>query len=304
MKIALLGKGKTGMHFKTLAESRDDTEVIVFDRNNTPDADRLAGHDVVVSFFPGNAFARYIPKLVESGLPVVTGSTGFEWPGGRDAFSRLIAGKNLIWIHGNNFSPGMALVHSMIGILGNAGRIFDKYQFDLHEVHHTAKLDAPSGTALAWKEWTGEPVSITSERTGDVTGIHTLTLGTPFENISITHEALDRSLFASGAMRAVELLLNEVTVRDKVEVEVEVEAASASATASEARIGPGLHDFQEIIMQLLMSESGTGESNAPRNRNSGVHQNGKDSYPERETSARNPVETAGRINRQNRNSNG
>jgi 4-hydroxy-tetrahydrodipicolinate reductase len=240
MKIALLGKGKTGIQIKKLADMRTDLVVTVFDRNFTPAPDRLAGHDVVISFFPGEAFVRYIPALMDSGLPVVTGSTGFEWPGGRTAFSRNLADRGIAWIHGNNFSLGMNLVHAMIGILRNAGQLFENYRFDLHEVHHTAKLDAPSGTALAWQEWVGEKISITSERTGDVTGIHTLNLSTPFERISITHEALDRTLFASGAIWAAEQLLDP-------------------DNGAHSGINPGLNDFQSVAGNQLVTSANNKE---------------------------------------------
>ncbi|MCA1802874.1 MAG: hypothetical protein LC662_10485, partial [Rhodothermaceae bacterium] len=196
MKIALLGKGKTGRHIIELAESRPGLTVTVFDREHRPDAGLLEGHDCIISFLPGDAFQTYIPDLIASGVPVVSGSTGFSWPGGRVAFSMTLADKGLSWIYGSNFSLGMNLIYSMIDVMRDAEVLLNGISYDLHEIHHTSKKDSPSGTALAWKQRLRRDVTITSERTGDVNGLHALTLATPHEKITLTHEALDRKLFA------------------------------------------------------------------------------------------------------------
>ena len=81
--------------------------------------------------------------------------------------------------------------------------------FKIHEVHHIHKKDAPSGTALSWKEWLAKDAEVTSAREGDINGIHELTVTTETEEITLKHNALDRSLFAEGAIWAVEQLMNE-----------------------------------------------------------------------------------------------
>lgn len=230
MKIALLGKGKTGRHLIELAESRPGHTVSVFDRARRPTARLLENHDCIVSFLPGDAFLAYIPDLIASGVPVVTGSTGFNWPGGHTAFSDMLAGKGLAWISGSNFSLGMNLVYSMIRVLRDAEALLQGIHCELHEVHHTSKKDSPSGTALSWKEWLGREVDITSERTGDVTGVHTLTLATPHEKIILTHEALDRKLFAKGAFWAAERL-----------------------HTGKPDLAPGLHEFRETVQHYLIT---------------------------------------------------
>jgi 4-hydroxy-tetrahydrodipicolinate reductase len=230
VKIALLGKGKTGRHILELAESRPDYFVSVFDREHRPAAALLEGHDCIISFLPGDAFRTYIPELIASGVPVVSGSTGFSWPDGREAFSSMLAGKGLSWIYGSNFSLGMNLVCSMIDVLRDADALLNGIRFDLHEIHHTSKKDSPSGTALAWKQWLGREVTITSERTGDVNGVHTLTLTTAYEKITLTHEALDRKLFAEGALWAAKRLCDGLTP-----------------------LSPGLHDFRDIVQNYLIT---------------------------------------------------
>ncbi|RLA64350.1 MAG: hypothetical protein DRQ89_04225 [Epsilonproteobacteria bacterium] len=216
-KIALLGKGKTGS--KVLEFGSQD--ITVFDSKNPPELEILKKHDVIISFLPGGSFKKYIPLLLESKIPVVTGSTGFEWP--KD-LNKKLKENNLTWIKSSNFGLGMAIIKSILPLIGKCDSLFDDYALNLHEIHHVNKKDAPSGTALSWKDWIGLDVSITSERKGDEVGTHSLSLVTPFEEISIKHRALDRKIFAQGALWAAEKVMNE-------------------------KLPFGLIDFQELILR-------------------------------------------------------
>lgn len=218
MKIALLGKGKTGS--KVLENKAH--QVIAFDSKNPPTFEKLETFDIIISFLPGEAFKSYIPLLVETKLPVVTGSTGFEWPSN---LHQTLKDKNLSWIYATNFSMGVAVVKQLLNKLSGASSFFPKHTTSIHEIHHTKKLDAPSGTALSMQEWMHEKCEITSERTGDVIGFHELTFDTGSEKIKISHEALDRKLFADGAIWAAEYLFKNKT--------------------------PGLNSFQDIIERTL-----------------------------------------------------
>lgn len=221
MKIALLGKGKTGGKVLEILESSKIPHT-VFDSKNTPTLKTLAGHDVVISFLAGDVFKTYMPLLLEANIPVVTGSTGMDWP---ENFSEKLSTQKNKWIFATNFSLGMNIVHQMILILKEADAILSNFKFSMNEIHHTKKLDAPSGTALSWKNWLNQPVSITSERTGDVVGIHELKLTTPTEEITLKHEALDRKIFAEGAMYAAQMI---------------------------ATLPPGLHLFQDVVQKELL----------------------------------------------------
>jgi 4-hydroxy-tetrahydrodipicolinate reductase len=198
MKIALLGKGKTGSEVLKL-----DSSITVFDSTNTPTSKNLQGHDVIISFLPGPIFSQYIPLLIETKIPVVTGSTGFDWP--KD-FSSILAEENLSWIYTNNFSLGMNIVKKMIETLSKAAGLFEDTSFSIHEIHHTKKQDAPSGTAISFEKWLGEKAKITSERTGDVVGVHELTFECADEKITLNHTAKDRSIFARGALWAAKII--------------------------------------------------------------------------------------------------
>ena len=224
MKIALLGKGKTGGKvLELLLEAK--ISYTLFDSTHKPTSDNLIGHDVVISFLPGDAFQNYIPLLIDCKIPVICGSTGLAWPLDFDSFLKE---KKLKWIYATNFSLGMNLVQQMILVLSRAHKIFDNYKFSLNEIHHTKKLDAPSGTALSWKSWVGHEMNISSQRIGDVPGIHELVLSTPYEEITLKHEALDRKIFAEGAMFAAQRILNDKS------------------------LAPGLHLFQDIVQAELV----------------------------------------------------
>ena len=203
MKIALLGNGKTGGKVVQL-----HNDVTVFDTKNSPTVEKLKGHDVIISFLAGPVFLEYIPILLDSEIPVVTASTGFKWP---DNFQNILVEKKLTWVFASNFSLGMNLVHQMINTMGKAQELFSKYQFSLHEIHHTKKLDAPSGTALSWQSWLNQnqDINITHERIGDVVGDHALTLETANERITLRHEAKDRKVFAEGALWAAKKIMNK-----------------------------------------------------------------------------------------------
>ena len=218
MKIALIGTGKTGGKVLELAE-----HVTAFNSTNLPTLDALKGHDVIISFLTGTIFEKYISLFIDTSIPLVTGTTGIKWP---ENINEQLLEINTPWIWGTNFSLGMVIVKNMIGELAKANKLFDTFDFQIHEVHHTQKLDAPSGTALSWNEWIDNKASISSSREEDVVGIHNLVLNTPQENITLRHEAKDRALFAQGALWAANLLY-------------------------EKNITPGFHLFQDIARQYL-----------------------------------------------------
>jgi 4-hydroxy-tetrahydrodipicolinate reductase len=208
MTIALLGSGKTGSEVAHAASERPGTSVTVFNTSHPADLLALAGHDVVISFLPGDAFLAHIPLLIDSRLPVVCGSTGFTFPGGLDAFSLRLRDAGLRWIYASNFSLGMHLVRELLPILGLAPDLMPDVRYGMREIHHIHKKDAPSGTALTWREDLGREVDIASERVGDVVGDHELVLTSGTERITLRHEALNRRIFAEGALQAAEWILN------------------------------------------------------------------------------------------------
>lgn len=200
MKVALIGSGKTGGE---VAKMHSDT--VIFNSRNKPTLESLRECDVVITFVPGDIFTSYIPLLIESKLPVVIGATGFDW--NQETVS-LIKENRLRWVHSHNFSLGMSIIKSLIETISKGSELLQETSFTIHDIHHTEKLDAPSGTALSWKKWLDKSVKVTSERTGDVVGYHHLEMQTPNETIKLTHEAKNRGLFARGALWSANQVLN------------------------------------------------------------------------------------------------
>jgi len=224
MKVALLGAGKTG---SKVIELLGEKQVMVFNRTTKLTKESLLPHDIVISFLPGQVFLDSLTLLVESRLPVVTGSTGFKWP---DKFSEQLKDLDLTWITANNFSLGMVLIKQMISILGQADNVLENAKFEISETHHTSKLDAPSGTALSWQNWLGQPVSIESKRIDDVIGEHHLTLKTKFEELQLSHSAENRAIFANGAIWAAKQILA-------------------------GHVQPGLNEYTDIVTRQLVQRA-------------------------------------------------
>jgi 4-hydroxy-tetrahydrodipicolinate reductase len=213
-RLAIIGDGKMGRAVRTLAEDAG-WEVVAFigerDSAGGLSAGKFAGADVAVEFTePGSAVAN-AEACVRARVPVVVGTTGWY-----DALPRLTktveqAGGALLWAP--NFSVGVNL---LLNLARDAGALMKGQNgFDAHlvETHHTRKKDAPSGTAIALaravEEGLGREIPVTSIRTGSVPGTHELLFDAAFEQISITHVARDRRVFAEGALRAAAWLIGK-----------------------------------------------------------------------------------------------
>jgi 4-hydroxy-tetrahydrodipicolinate reductase len=205
MKVAVLGKGKTGS--KVIEILRDEEiEHTIFDSKNKLSKESLAHYDVIICFLAAEPFKEYLNLLIESKIPLVCGTTGFNYS---DELKQKIIDQKNTWIVANNFSLGMNLVKNMIETLSKSNKLMAQPTFHIHEIHHTKKLDAPSGTALSWMNWLGTECEITSERLGDVIGYHEITLKTNTEEIKLSHNALDRKIFAEGAIFAAKKIFQK-----------------------------------------------------------------------------------------------
>jgi 4-hydroxy-tetrahydrodipicolinate reductase len=222
-KLAIIGRGKTGSKVIELATA-DQMPHEVFSTDNPVTLEKLKTCDMGICFLTGDIFLEVSDLIIEARLPMVIGATGFDWP--KETLEK-IKKHNLAWIHGHNFALGMNLVHAMINILSSTDKLFANYQFKIHDIHHTKKVDAPSGTAIKWRDWLGHDAEITAERTGDVVGEHYLTLTTPYETIELNHKALDRKIFAAGALWAANYLKNN-------------------------KLQPGVHHFEDIAKKVIL----------------------------------------------------
>ncbi len=205
MKTAVIGTGKTGGVVLDLL--KDDDVVGPFDTKNRPTVEALRAADVCIIFVPGSAVDDILETVLDSRIPAVWGSTGYDWPVER--LNKRLKGDNNKWLRASNFSLGMQIIRRCLGVIGEGSESLDHSEFLIHEIHHTEKKDTPSGTALSWQEWLGKDTEITSERTGDVKGIHEFEMKTPFENVTLKHEAKNRAVFAEGALWAAAQLVND-----------------------------------------------------------------------------------------------
>jgi len=209
IKLAVIGNGKTGSRITRLLSSNamqlngESPELEVFNTSRPIHLETLRHCDAAIVFVPGEGLKEMIPILLESGIPVVCGTTGFEYS---SEFQTRVSARGAYWVVASNFSPLMCALQKALETLGQNPAL-EGSRAELKETHHVNKKDAPSGTALRWKEWYGRDSQIESLREGDVVGEHTLTISTQFENLTIHHSALSRDLFASGAIQAANHLL-------------------------------------------------------------------------------------------------
>lgn len=163
------------------------------------------GAEVVIDFSTAAAFVENFPKLAAFGVDVVTGTTG--WKDHEPAMREIALRAGIGVVAAPNFSLGVALFEALSA---EAARLFaprDDFGAWVHEIHHAAKRDAPSGTALAIvaaMTAAGFPrtIDVASSRAGSVPGTHSVGFDGPCETITLTHATRDRATFAHGALAA------------------------------------------------------------------------------------------------------
>jgi 4-hydroxy-tetrahydrodipicolinate reductase len=209
--VALVGMGRMGRALDALASERGCEVVARLDAVETSRGLTVAdlnGAQVAIEFTTPETALANAEALLGLGCPVVIGTTGWN-----DQLARLqgavdSTGQAALW--SPNFSLGVQL---FLAIAEDAARRAREIAgFDVHvvETHHTAKKDAPSGTGIAIGErlesGLGRPVPISSVRVGSVPGTHEVLFDAAFEQISLTHTARDRRVFADGALAAARWL--------------------------------------------------------------------------------------------------
>lgn len=221
MDIALIGYGKMGKEIEKIAHSRGHKTPLIIDITNPEDLtiENLQKCGVAIEFtIPSSAISNYL-KCFEAGIPVVSGTTG--WLGQKELIFDKCSAVNGTFFYASNFSVGVNLFFEINNKLAQLMAVQKDYNVEMLEVHHTQKLDAPSGTAITLAEdiidllpgkelWVNNPqeseneLSIISERRGEVQGIHTIKYESEVDYIEITHSAKSRKGFALGAVLAAE----------------------------------------------------------------------------------------------------
>jgi 4-hydroxy-tetrahydrodipicolinate reductase len=213
LNLVVLGPGKTGSVVADVARERGHRVQLV-DVDINQDAawltsEHLHDIDVVIDFTAPNAVLPNIEACLKARRAMVVGTTGWYAEMERVRGSVEQAGTGFVF--GANFSYGVNLFFQVMQAAAPA--LTHGYSGHITERHHIHKKDAPSGTAVALQrvlaQASGVQAEITSEREGDVTGIHTLELSSAGDRIVLTHEAKSRRTFAEGAVLAAEWIVGK-----------------------------------------------------------------------------------------------
>ncbi|QOG03907.1 4-hydroxy-tetrahydrodipicolinate reductase [Flavobacterium sp. MDT1-60] len=217
MRIALLGYGKMGKVIERIALERGHEIVLKKDETNTFEG--LSTADVAIDFSVPTAAVDNISNCFHANVPVVSGTTG--WLEHFDEMVALCNEKQGGFISSSNFSLGVNIFFELNEYLAKIMSQFDSYKVTMEEIHHTQKLDAPSGTAISlakgviensnYANWTLDEantneIHIEAKRIGDVPGTHTVTYNSIVDSIELKHTAHNREGFALGAVIAAEWL--------------------------------------------------------------------------------------------------
>ncbi len=154
--------------------------------------------DVCIDFSHPDLILRTLEKITPLKLPLVIGTTG--WYEKLDAVQHLVEKNDLAVIYAQNFSLGM---NRFLQLVKKASALLENYDVAISETHHKAKVDRPSGTALALnRALNRESVDIASIRVGAIPGTHSIVFNTPDDTITLTHQAHNRLVWAKGALEA------------------------------------------------------------------------------------------------------
>jgi 4-hydroxy-tetrahydrodipicolinate reductase len=221
MKIALLGYGKMGKVIEKIALERGHE--IVLKKSSSDSYLGLENANVAIDFSVPASAVENISECLNRGIPVVSGTTGWleEYP----KMVALCENKNGSFIYGSNFSLGVNLFFELNSYLAKMMSKFKTYSISMEEIHHTQKLDAPSGTAISlakgiiektdYTSWTldvnpkEKELPIEALRIENVPGTHSIFYTSEVDTIEIKHTAHSREGFALGSVLAAEWLVGK-----------------------------------------------------------------------------------------------
>lgn len=214
MNIALLGYGKMGKTIEKIAIDRGHTIVI---KTSLEDGYDITKADVAIDFSVPNAAFFNIVNCFKHGIPVISGTTG--WLHNYDKAVEFCNKEEGAFLYASNFSLGVNIFFELNRYLSRLMKGQSQYKVSLEEIHHTQKLDAPSGTAISlandiiesseYKKWSldnpkSDEIGITAKRIENVPGTHEIIYKSSLDSIQIKHTAHSREGFALGAVIASE----------------------------------------------------------------------------------------------------
>lgn len=228
MKIAIIGYGKMGKEIEQIAQGRGH-EVVARITSSNPITGKsdFNNADCAIEFSrPENAIDN-IEHCINAGVPVVVGTTG--WYNKFETIADKIKTHQACLFYATNFSLGVNLFWKANQELAKMMNNYPNYEVELEEIHHTQKLDAPSGTAITTAEkiienldrkssWSldkpngDDELNIVAKREPNVPGTHEVFYTSEIDTISIKHEAHNRKGFALGSVLAAEFIENKTGV--------------------------------------------------------------------------------------------
>jgi 4-hydroxy-tetrahydrodipicolinate reductase len=223
MNIALIGYGRMGHEIEQVAVKRGHAVKLIIDIGNLDDfvPENFTSIDAVIEFTSPESAPGNIMKCLEMKIPVVSGSTG--WMKDYNRAVEQCEKSDTSFIHSSNFSVGVNILFRLNTELARIMKKHNEYKVSIEEIHHTKKLDAPSGTAITLSDgiikadniydgWSfpedksDKKIPVTSLREGSVPGTHTVEWDSEIDRISLKHEAKGRTGFALGAVLAAEYI--------------------------------------------------------------------------------------------------
>jgi len=232
MKIALLGYGKMGKVIERIALERGHE--IVLRKSSSDTFEDLHKADVAIDFSIPDAAVANISTCLQQGIPVISGTTG--WLENYHEMVKLCEEKNGAFIYGSNFSLGVNIFFELNDHLAKMMSKFNQYKVEMEEIHHTQKLDAPSGTAITlanriiensdYSSWAlenakNDELLINVKRIENVPGTHSVFYNSEVDTIEIKHTAHNRDGFALGSVIAAEWIIGKqgvFTMKDVLEL--------------------------------------------------------------------------------------
>lgn len=226
MRIAIIGYGKMGKTIERLALQNGDEIILKIDGSNQNElkAENLANADVAIEFSNPESAVENIKKCILAGTPIISGTTG--WLDHKPEIDELTLQNNGAFLYASNFSIGVNIFFAVNEYLAGMMNSQKQYDIEMEEIHHTEKLDAPSGTGITLAEqiiknlerkktWVNEPafeeseISLISKRIDKVPGTHSIVYNSPIDEIEIKHTAHSREGFALGAIEAARWIIGQ-----------------------------------------------------------------------------------------------
>ena len=211
MRITLIGYGKMGRMIEKISPDLGHEIIHIIDIEDAPGEGGFSGawvenSDVLIDFSVAEAVVSNIKNAIAAGLPIVEGTTG--WTQQLETVGRIVGDGKGACVYSSNYSMGVLALFHLTRQAGKLLSRWEDYRPFIHEAHHDQKVDAPSGTALSLKEILQDSYSsevpTSSTRAGSIPGNHVVGFDSPFDTLTLEHQARSREGFSRGALFAAE----------------------------------------------------------------------------------------------------